>query len=132
MASDDLAPEVRSFIDEHIRSVSQLEMLLLLQTTADQNWTVAELARELRVEAAWVEAQLNGFAAAGLVSKSAETPAAYRFNPATPELRRAMLALSRAYLLQRVRVIERVYGRSSDRIQAFADAFRLKKERPDG
>jgi hypothetical protein len=131
MSTEGLEPAVERFIDDHIASVAQLELLLLLQQARDQVWKPEELARELRVETAWAEAQLRAFAAARIVSPASDQ-AAYRYLPESDELERAVAGLSRAYLLQRVRVIERIYGRTSSRIRAFADAFRLKKEKPDG
>lgn len=131
MPAEDASAEARRFVAEHISSVAQLEMLLLLRTNPSESWTASQMAREMRMDAAWAEARLKELHARGLLERSEQGDPAYRYQPRTPELERAVTAVSRAYLLQRVSIIELIYSKPSDSIRVFADAFRLKKDRPN-
>jgi hypothetical protein len=122
-----------------------------MRTTPGRAWTPEALARELRVDRAWADAQLRAFAAARLVRPdpphdgAGPAPAdgrsgggggeggAFVFAPATPDLERDVTAAAQAYLLHRVRVIEIIYAaRPSAAVQSFADAFRLRRDPPHG
>ena len=127
------------FLDDHITSVAQLELLLLLRTSPDRDWTLDDLVRELRVEAAWAGQQLRYFTDQGLVDGGApptvaasEAPTAWRYRPKTDELATSVTALAQAYLLNRVSLIERIYGRPNNSIRALADAFRVRRNPPHG
>jgi len=119
---------VRKFILEHIASVAQLEILLLLQTNPSQTWTPAAIARELRIEPAGAQVQLTALVASGLVTL--DPPDNYQFAPHSPELKDAAVALAQAYLVRRVTVIGLIFSKPSDKIRAFSDAFRLRKDPP--
>ena len=122
---------VKQFIADQVDSVMQLEMLLLVRQT-DEYWTPAELAGQLRIDPEWVESQLRIMVAGGLVVTSGESPAQFRYEPRTPELAATVDELSRAYADRRVTVIGMIFSKPTDKIRSFADAFRIRKERPDG
>jgi predicted transcriptional regulator len=128
--------DVQRFIEQHIRSVAQLDLLLLLRTRPEQPWTPDDIAREMRVEPSWAQGELLNLSNRGLVEKSSDssteggTSPRYKYQPRTSELERAVTDVAQAYLLQRVRLIEEIYRQPSEHIRAFADAFRLRKE-PD-
>jgi hypothetical protein len=130
MSSDDA--EARRFIGEHITSVAQLELLLLLRTTPEEWWSTEALARELRMDASWMEGTLRGLHAKGLCARTSDEPARYQFAPATPALEHAVTAVARAYILHRVSIIESIYSKPSAGIRVFADAFKLKRDPPHG
>ena len=54
-------------------------------------------------------------------------PSRYRYEPATPALRRAVELLAIAYNERPVTLVRAIYDRPSA-IQSFADAFRIRKE----
>ena len=57
MDDDGIPARVKQLITEHMDSVMQLEVLLLLAGQAGQRvWTAADLAQQLRIDAAWVDA----------------------------------------------------------------------------
>lgn len=132
MPASDPTIEARRFIAEHITSVAQLEMLLLLRTSPDDAHSADELARELRVDPAWARAELRSLCDRGLLERQSHPEEHYCFRPRTGELDRAVTALARAYLVHRVSIIEAIYSKPSDGISRFADAFRLKKRPPNG
>lgn len=132
MSANQISDDARRFLDEHITSVAQLEMVLLLRNNPQQQWTAERLSRELRVEPAWALAQLRDFSRRGLLQSSDQGALSFQYDPQSPELDQSVIAVSQAYLLQRVSVIELIYGKPSPNIRAFADAFRLRKEPPSG
>ena len=128
MADQGIPPEVRRFLDQHIRSVAQLELLLLLRTTPQQYWTPDDAAREMRLDSTWAQRELLNLCERGLLEKASEDPVRYRYLPRSSELERAVTEVAQAYLLHRVTLVEEIYRQPSEHIRAFADAFRLRKE----
>ena len=134
VAEDAIPVEVKAFIAAHIESVLQLEVLLLLHAQAPRQFTAAELAQELRIDAAWVSVQLASLADAGVLTAAAPAPGAapYRYEPRAADLDRAVAGLAREYAARRVTVIGLIFSKPVDKIRSFADAFRLRKDKPDG
>ena len=135
MAEDAIPDEVKAFIAAHIESVLQLEVLLLLHAQAPRQFTAAELAQELRIDAAWVSVQLASLADAGVLTAAAPAPGAApqsRYEPRAADLDRAVAGLAREYAARRVTVIGLIFSKPVDKIRSFADAFRLRKDKPDG
>jgi len=130
MNENHLHHRATKFLTEHITSVSQLELLLLLRTNLQSEWTVRDLARELRVDEAWATAQLGIFVEQGVVSVA--SPLKFSYQPANKELEQDVAAVAQAYLVNRVSVIEFIYGRPNQSMRAFADAFRVRKSPPHG
>jgi hypothetical protein len=125
-----ISQEVRALIVERIDSVVQLEVLLLLQANADRAWTAADVAQELRIEPSWATGQLRELAARGLFAPMPDAPATYRYAPNPPELDAAVVRLSKDYAERRVTVITLIFSKPVDKLRSFADAFRLRKDKP--
>lgn len=117
--------DVDSFIAQFIDSVGQVEILLLVRTQRDRQWTVDEISRQLRSTPHSVSLRLAQLEERGLVMRS-EEGFAYAARPKVDEL---VERLARAYDERRTSVIERIFSRR-DAIQSFADAFRIRPE-PD-
>ncbi|HEY7120622.1 MAG TPA: hypothetical protein VH475_28825 [Tepidisphaeraceae bacterium] len=132
MSQDELPPAVRRFLDEHIRSVAQLEVLLLLQANAGRCFSSAEVGRELRIETAGAEAQLIDLRNRGIVTSGDPDPSAYRYPPANAEVEAAVSVLAHVYAERRVTVISRIYSKPADPLRSFADAFRIRKDLGNG
>lgn len=115
--------EVRDFIHAHIASVEQLEVLLLLRREAARTWTGAEVARELRINAASAAERLTDLQARGLLDH--EGNGAYRFSR-DGDVERAVGALARCYADARVSVINLIFSKPVDKIMSFADAFKFR------
>jgi hypothetical protein len=120
--------EVRQLIADHIDSVLQLEVLLLLLEHPQQEFTVDEVAKELRVDVAFVTEQLANLCQRGILSCTDGNAARYRYGPRTPELGRAIEGLREAYADRRVSVITLIFAKPVDKLRSFADAFRLRKD----
>ena len=143
-ARDDCPPNVRAFVAAHIDSVVQLEVLLLLFGSPDHARTAEEIARELRIDPAWVQSQLEQLCTRGLLNCEDSTSSpAYQYKPRTAELQDAVAGLAKAYNDRRVTVISLIYSKppapppatepsGSDPLKSFADAFRLRKDNRNG
>ena len=109
MVDDGISARVKQLITEHVDSVMQLEVLLLLAGQGGQpvrGWTATELAQQLRVDAAWVDTTLRSMAA-------------------------TVNELAAAYADRRVTVIGLIFAKPTDKLRSFADAFRLRKDKSD-
>ncbi len=135
MSSRSLSREVAQFVRDHIHSVEQLEVLLLLRTDPVRAWTPGDVARELRTNESSVEARLGDLHATHLVTRTEPaTPTdrpRFTYAPATPELTSAVDALASAYGEMRYRVIEQILSKPTDKVRLFADAFRLRRKEED-
>ena len=135
MGDDGIPARVKQFITEHVDSVMQLELLLMLAGPEARPWTAAELAQQLRVDAGWVDTTLRALAAGGLVAvtdgAAAPAGAQFRYAPRTPDLAAAVNELGAAYADRRVTVIGLIFAKPTDKLRSFADAFRLRKDKTD-
>jgi len=122
----ELPADVRAFIRAHIGALDPLEILLLLHTRRGAALAAAEVARELRLDVGHSSKCLEELAARGFL---ATEPQGYRWAPASVELDRGFEALAKAYTERRVAVITAIFSGGSDRVQLFADAFRIRKDR---
>lgn len=115
--------DVRAFIQTHIHSVEQLEVLLLLRRERHRLFTGAEVARELRVHPASAAQRLEDLTQRRLATRDGDR---YQFGPDDPALERSTHALAAAYADARVAVIQLIFSKPNDAIRSFADAFKLK------
>ena len=122
---------MRRLIADHIDSVEQLEILLLLYQHPERSWTEASVARELRISAMSAGDRLNDMARAAILSKVQGTEGEYRYAPESPQLAEAVAGLAAAYSERRVTVINLIFSKPVDKIRTFADAFRLRRDDDD-
>jgi predicted transcriptional regulator len=129
---EDIPPEVRAFIADHLGSVVQLETLLMLHEAPDRAWTAEDVASSLRIDPAWAEAQLATLRDDGLAKSDEGTPGHFRYAPRDAATRAAVDALAVTYSERRVTVISLIFSKPADNLKAFSDAFRLRKDKPNG
>src|SRR5688500_5888260 len=98
---EEIPPEVKAFIAEHLVSVVQLETLLMLHRAPERVWTADDVAAELKIDPAWAEAQLAALCDDGLARCDAGTRQ-YRFAPKSDADRAAIAALAVSYAERRV------------------------------
>jgi hypothetical protein len=122
--------EARAFVTEHVHSITQLELLLLLHDHPDQPWTAADASRALRAPERLLAGQLADFYAAGVLTAGPSDAPEYRFST-TGRHARAVDELA-ACVRQRKRAVHDLIlrGPSSD-VQVFSDAFRLRRDDDD-
>jgi hypothetical protein len=127
MVPANLPDEVVQFVAKHIRSLDQLEVLLLVSALPDREWSVAAVDSVIRSNPEAVFGWLDGFVRLGILSHSEETKV-YHYQPTTDELSRAIATLGATYKMSRHRVIELIYAEQPSAIKSFSDAFRIRKE----
>jgi hypothetical protein len=117
---------VDRFLRSTVRSIWELELLLLLQRQRARLWTADELVRDLRASMLIVGDALDALQKAGLVSRNASDQ--YQYWPITPELDRLVDEVAAAYASSPVAVTEAILSAPSSSVRTFADAFKIKKD----
>lgn len=125
MTRNNIPPDVREFVRREIKSVFQLEVLLLLQRTRERAWTVAEVSHELGIDPDIADAQVVSLLQLGLIETVATTPASYVYGPSDQNDEVLIEKLAISYAQQRVGIFSLILSESNSRIRRFAEAFRL-------
>jgi hypothetical protein len=115
------------FIRTSIRTVWALELLLHLKSRPSESFKISELVRDLRSSHGAITDAIAALRQAGLLSESAER---FRYDPATPELDGLVSHLQATYQQRPTTVIRLIAEAPSTSLQAFADAFKIKKDKP--
>lgn len=107
MPSRRLSPDARRLLADHVHSVLQLELVLLLARDPARGWTPADAAAELRAPEEWVGGQLGEMTALGV---AAGTPAeAYTFLADGPWAR-AIDEIAAQFARRRSSIIEAIFA----------------------
>jgi hypothetical protein len=109
-----------------IRSVWNLELLLFMARNAQRGWRADDLVRELRASDFIVSEGLQTLQTAGLASPAGE--GTHRYLPASGDLDRLVQQLERQYRERPQSVTRAIFSAPNDKLQTFADAFRLKRD----
>jgi hypothetical protein len=127
-----LPAELREFLFRYASTLPAVEALMMLQSATDVAWTAARLADRVGPLGEKAAADLlaafhwHGF----LVADSSGT---FRYQPRSAELERQASRLATAYVHERLAVLlELANLERLTPIRNFADAFRLRKDRPGG
>ena len=131
MASQ-LPNEIQEFIIQHIDSLEQIEILLLLSGAPGRTWTPNEVIMQLRSSTESVQKRLETLVAHGLVVEVDPQTHAHQYHPATPDLARAVDQLATNYRERRLKVIECIFSKPISSLRIFADAFRIRKDQNHG
>lgn len=126
MSQSDLPDDVRRFVAEHVDTVEQLEVLLLMHARPAEVWTRERLSDELRTSPMSAAMRLERLCATGLCE---EAEGGIRLRPPDADVERAIRLLATAYRERRVSLITLIYTRPPAGVRAFADAFRLRKDK---
>lgn len=119
---------VEVFIGEHLTSVAQLEILLLLRGQGERAFSAHDVAEALRIDPGWAAGELERLRTRGLFAKS-ESETGYCYTPATQELATAVDDLAKTFATHRVAVITMIFAAPSDSVGSFADAFKLRRDK---
>ena len=117
-----LSPEQLAFVRRSLKSLWALELLLLLRGDRDRAWTTAELVGELRANDSLVIRILEDFRRHGLVGGEG----GWRYLADAPEA--ALCDQIETLYRERPMTLIKAISTPPDRLQALADAFRIKKE----
>lgn len=126
MSNDAIPTQVRQFLGQYIKSVEQLEILLLLANSPQKEWTAAGVYAVIRSSERSVAARLEEFKEQGFFENKPGPPATYRYAPKNEMLRSGVAETAKLYQERRVRVVEAIFSPDIDPIQGFADAFKFR------
>lgn len=127
--TDELIPaEVEKFILKSIDSIAELEALLILAGHAREWWTVEALTRRIYISEADTAAVLMRLRLAGLIAADENTPTRHRFQPETEDLAKLVSQTAAIYARHLVPVTNLIHSKATNRVQQFADAFKLRKK----
>jgi hypothetical protein len=104
--------------------------MLLLRRDPRQSWAAAEIARQLYIPEDMAVSLLADLARNGFASAASGDAPRYTYPAANPQLDPLIDELAAVYQERRVAVISLIYSKPIDKVQTFADAFRLRKENP--
>ena len=127
--NDKLPDEIRDFLAQHIPSVAQLELLLLLRQEPGKRWSVPETAQACYITEAMTASILADLRRQGLIDQIGEGE--YHYAPSSGELSRLVDEVSLIYQQRRVTVIGLIHSAPLDTLRSFADAFRLRKPKEE-
>jgi hypothetical protein len=118
--------QLLQFIRATVKSVWALELLLVLRRDkSNSGWTVDRLTEELRSSRFVVSDVLSTFKSSGLVTEAAEGRCRYC---APYAIDRLVGMLESEYATRPAAVVKAILSAPNDKIQTFADAFRLRKD----
>jgi len=120
---------VKAFLRAHIRSVEQLEILLLVSSPQREAWASHDVYNVILSSETSVAHWLEELARQGLLICEEGASPAFR-RTADPALAAQISELQLAYKTAPVRIIEAIYQKDTDAAQSFADAFKLKPPPP--
>src|SRR5687767_10375907 len=102
-----LTPSLAWFVRRHLRSLEDLEILLLLWRTPERWWTATAVAHEVRTTTSMATDSLQ-WLSGGLCRPNAESETGYQLAPARPEDRSALQALDALYRENRQELLRAV------------------------
>lgn len=132
MTKDKIPEAVRALIAEHIQSIEALEILLLLFRNQGRWWSAESVADELHASSHSVGACLEDLSSRTLLDARVADTVLFRYNPVSETLDATVTALDRAYAETPVPLASLIYGRDTQRIRGFAEAFRIGKRGENG
>lgn len=124
-AAPHISDDLKRFITTHIDSISHIEALLLLRESYPKAWSAQTLADRIYVHERLAGAVLTRLRDDGLASLG---PDGYCFGCDTPQKEVLVKWLAEAYRTYLIPVTNLIHNKPP-RIQEFADAFRLRRDR---
>jgi hypothetical protein len=125
---DEIPPDVRQFVLDHIDSVAQLEALLLLRQSPEETWSVNQAAQRLYIDRGAAEQILAALQVLGLVAHDGGSPPTYRYEPRSPARGDGVGRLAEIYRQRLIAVTNLIHSKPVSNIRRFADAFRMRKD----
>ena len=127
MTEGPVTEDIKSFIRAHFRSVSTLEVFLLLIEDTQQAYSPTEVSSKLRSNSVYAEDQLWDLVRAGLVTPVDESSARFKAVADASQLE-MFTRLRQLYQSSRTTIINIIYSRPEEPIQGLADAFVFNKK----
>lgn len=124
MRGNEVPEEIRVFVDVCINSVAELEALLLMRETPEQDWDATTLARRLYVGESEGAKILENLTHCELAAK---TPTGFRYHIRDAERQRLVNGLAESHARFLVPLTRLIHDKASG-MRRFADAFKFRKD----
>lgn len=128
MTESRLPAHVRGFLRTHIRSVGELEVLLLLHRQSARWWTADQVNGELKTSTHSALKYLEALRDAQLVQERRTTDREFRFRTVDSTVVPVVAELDALFKDWVASIVEVIYAPRTDSMRQFADAFRLGKK----
>jgi hypothetical protein len=128
MDSAPIPNDIERFLLRHIDSIAQLEALLLFRNESPADWSIDNLAKRLYINEKQTVEIVNELCSSGFVAVKSEKPRRYQYQPRSLELGQMIDRVVEVYTRHLVAVTEIIHSKPKNRVQKFADAFRLRKD----
>ena len=127
MSSGEITTDIERFIHDNINSVEQLDVLLLLFSPPQKEWSAVEVSQKLYRQPDSVAMRLEDLRDRGVLSVRQEAQLLYQYAP-NGRQDAIMRGLERAYTVRKDAVIGLIFTRPSDTLRVFSDAFRIRRD----
>jgi hypothetical protein len=129
LSPEKIPENIRRIFQDHIDSVEQLHVLVLLQDNGERAWTVQSISQELRSTPGSVEKRLRDLISRRLLAADSIGPeGSVRYLPYNEESAQNLRDITAFYKQRQYTAIDLIFSKSTSAMQSFADAFRFKKE----
>lgn len=128
MPGSTIPEDVQRFIADHVETAEQLDVLVLLHTHPEKEWTAGAVSQAIFSVPQSVARTLERLERHGFARGDGAEPPAYRYAPGNAENDRRVRAVAEAYRANRVEVVKLVFAPRADPVRSLADAFRLRKD----
>jgi hypothetical protein len=118
---------LRTFLQQRLASLDQIDVVLLLMRDPSRSWTAPEVATELKTAPQAAAMRLFLLASGGLIAFEPTSVPRYRYVGGDEELEQCLRELAEIYPADRKAIVDVVEPGAQDPIRSFADAFKLKK-----
>lgn len=129
MSKTIIPEDVAQFIVEKIDSVAQMEALLLLRNNPEEKWSLEATAERLYISEVQAAEILARLCADGILITGEGERLCYLYQPGSPELRHMLDRVADLYAQHLVPVTNLIHSKPKPRVQEFADAFKLGKDK---
>jgi hypothetical protein len=119
--------DARLLIATRVDSLATLDVLGLVRTGGDREWTADDVAGALRLDVVSASRQLVALRQGGILTVTMGVDARYRYAPPAATAV-AIDALVAAYVAHPLEVAELIAARPRNKLRLFADAFRIRKD----
>ena len=121
-----ISEPLKSFIQQRMASIEQIEIVLLLRGDRARSWSASEVAAELRMPPESAAMRLFLLASSGMLLFEASGVPRYRYAGGDAETD-AMIGELAEIHADNKNAIAMLVGAPVDPLQSFADAFKFKK-----
>ena len=129
MNDEVISEDIKQFILQNIDSISQWEALRLMHSAPGRKWSPEDIAQSLYIAKGEAAGLLEILSERGFLDKKADRSSLlYRYRPNSSERRRMIDQITALYAKHLIPITHLIHSNSRNRIQKFADAFKIRKD----